>query len=282
MPWKTMTLAAVVLAVLGVSMYMLGESPHGGEATSGSESIMLYCGAGIRPAVKPVIDEFERETGIRVETSYGGSGQLFGQLISRRKGDLYMPGAEYYVDRAAEKGLADADTKARVAYFIPVILVQNGNPKDITSLGDFTRHDIRLGLGEPQACAIGKRTVKIFDRNNIPYAKVKENVVTNTTTVNELGTAIQMKTVDATIMWDANAKNFTQDGDIVRIPPEKNIPSIIPIIRLSFSKRPEAAQEFIDFLISSRGQEMIKGQGYTTKLPGKEEEPAKADQPAGQ
>ncbi len=114
--------------------------------------------------------------------------------------------------------------------------------------------------------------MKIFKKNDISYDRVKQNVVTNTTTVNELGTAIQMKTVDATIMWDANANNFTQDGDIVRIPPEKNIPSIIPIIRLSFSKRPEAAQKFIDFLTSSRGQEIIRKQGYTTTLPGEQED----------
>jgi len=272
MPWKTISLAGLVLAVLGISAYMLGQSPRGGKTTQDSESIMLYCGAGIRPAVKPVIDEFETETNIRVETNYGGSGQLFGQLSSRRKGDLYMPGAEHYVDRAVEKGLADGGTKARVAYFIPVILVQNGNPKNITSLQDFTRDGLKLGLGQPKACAIGKRTLAIFEENNIPYSQVKKNVVTNTTTVNELGTAVQMRTVDATIMWDANANNFTQDGDIVRIPPEQNIPSTIPIVRLSFSESPENSQKFIDFLTSSRGQEMIKQQGYTTKLPGEKDE----------
>lgn len=271
MPWKTMTIAGVVLAVLGVSAYMLGQSPHGGKTTSDSESIMLFSGAGIRPAVRPVIDAFEEQTNIRVDTNYGGSGQLFGQLLSRRKGDLYMPGAEDYVDRAIEKGLADGSTKARVAYFIPVILVQNGNPKDITSLQDFTRDGLKLGLGEPKACAIGKRTMAIFKENDIPYSEVKKNVVTNTTTVNELGTAVQMGTVDATIMWDANANNFTEDGDIVRIPPEKNIPSIIPIVRLSFSDSPENAQKFIDFLTSSRGQEIIKEQGYTTTLPGEKD-----------
>ncbi|MEF8788441.1 MAG: molybdate ABC transporter substrate-binding protein, partial [Planctomycetota bacterium] len=273
------SLAAVIIAVLGASMYMLGESAHGGKASTSSEAVMPYCGAGIRPAVKPVIDEFETETGIRVEASYGGSGQLFGQLSARRKGDLYMPGAEYYVDRAIKKDYADASTKARVAYFIPVILVRNGNPKNVTSLPDFTRDDLKLALGQPKACAIGRRTVKIFDKNSIPYADVKKNVVTNTTTVNELGTAVQMQTVDATIMWDANAKNYTQDGDIVRIPPEQNIPSTIPIVRLSFSDDPDRAQKFIEFLTSPRGQELIREQGYSTSLPG-EESTEKADQKA--
>ena len=269
MPWKTATLAGVLVVVLGVSMYMLGQSPTGSEEATGSESVMLYCGAGIRPAVKPAIDAFEKKTGIRVETNYGGSGQLFGQLSSRRKGDLYMPGAEHYVDRGVKKGLADGDTKRRVAFFIPVILVQKNNPKDIKTLKDFTRDGLKLGLGQPKACAIGKRTVKIFKKNSIPYPRVKENVVYHSTTVNELGVAVEMKQVDATIMWDANARNFRKVGEIIRIPPEKNIPSIIPIVRLSFSEKPEKARRFIEFITSSRAQEIFKEHGYTTSRPGK-------------
>ncbi len=249
------------LLVLGAVLLLVWPSSR---AKAGS--LMLYCGAGIRPGVKPVIDAFERERGIEVEVNYAGSGTLLGQISSHQSGDLYMPGAEHYVDLAIEKGLADVQTKKTVSYFVPVVFVQKGNPKGIKSLQDLSRKGLRLGLGDPRACAVGKRTLRILQKNHIPYADVEPNVVYQSGTVNELGVAVKMGSVDAVIMWDANARNFLEYGDIVPIPPERNIPSTIPIVRLSFSRHPERAAEFIEFVTSERARAIFGEQGYTVSL----------------
>ena len=226
----------------------------------------MHCGAGLRAAADALIEEFERNNNTKVNANYAGSGRLLGQITAGNLGGLFMPGAEFYVDKAVEKGIAEKDSKHTVAYFVPVIFVQKENPKNISSLKDFERDDIRIGLGDERAAAIGKRTLKIFDKNNIPYEKIKKNVVVKTGTVNELGVAIKTKTVDAVILWDATARQFADSGEMISIPRDQNLVSVVPIALLKSTINKNAAREFINFCVSEKGKEILKEKGYTIKI----------------
>jgi molybdate transport system substrate-binding protein len=229
-------------------------------------SLSLHCGAGIRPAASALIKAFEERTGIKVNANYGGSGMLLGQLSAAKKGDLFMPGAELYVDLTIEKGLADPATKRIVAYFIPVIFVKKGNPENIRSVHDFVREGLRIGLGDERACAIGKKSLKIVEKHGMSFADIEHNVAFRSGTVNELAVAIGLGTVDAVIVWDANARHFAESGTAVEIPLEKNSISPIPIVRLVSSGRPAEAQAFIDFVTSAEGEKILRDHGYTVTL----------------
>lgn len=259
----------VALLAITVGTVFVLQSPRKVSDKSGVTSdkrLMLYCGAGIRPAAETVISAFEKQHGVSIEPTYAGSGQLLGQISSHQRGDLYMPGAELYVDRALEKGLAVEGTKHIVAYFVPVILVQKGNPRDIHSLEDLKKDGLRLGFGDERACAVGKKTLKILEKNNIPLSDLQDSIQYQSSTVNELGVAIQLGQVDAVIMWDANARNFEDYGDIVNIKRENNIISTIPIALLSSSKYPDEARNFIDFITSPAGRNILRDHQYTVEL----------------
>ncbi len=262
----------VLFFVGGVFISFLSCSPSSSEATNTEKKeLILYCGAGIRPACKELIEGFEaKRDDVTVSATYAGSGRLLGQLAASKRGDLFMTGSSFYVDKAIEDGLAAAETKKRVAYFVPVIFVQKGNPYGIATLRDFVEKDLRIGLGDDRAVAIGKRAVKIFEKNEIPYEKIKEKLTYVSGTVNELGAAIELKNIDLTIVWDANARQFKHAGDIVEIPPKQNVISTIPIARLASSEHPEAAKEFIDFVTSEAGKEILRKQKYTIELPQQE------------
>ena len=234
------------------------------------KNLILYCGAGIRPAALKLIAAFEKvNPDIKISATYAGSGRLLGQLTAARKGDLFMPGSAFYVEKAVADNLADVETRRDAAYFIPVILVQKGNPMRIKSLNDLVNKKIRLGLGDERAVAVGKQSMKIFKKNNITIDKVKQNLKYVSGTVNELGMAIELKNIDAAIVWDANAKQYAHAGDSIEIPMKQNIPVTIPIVILSFSKYPEVAQKFINFVTSKTGIDILKAQKYTTSMGGK-------------
>ena len=232
-----------------------------------TKELVFYCGAGIRPAAEALITAFEEaHPDIKIAATYAGSGRLLGQIASSRTGDLFMPGSSFYVDKAVKKNLADAATRKKVAYFIPVIFVQKGNPKGVKTLSDLAELDLRVGLGDERAVAIGRRAIKIFEKNSIPLEKAMKNVVYKSGTVNELGVAIEMKNVDAVIMWDANARQFAHAGDTIEIPPKQNIVTEIPIVALKSSSYPSEANAFVDFVISDAGKKIFTRKKYTVNL----------------
>jgi len=251
-------------------------------APAGPVELIYFCGAGIRPAAERLIAAFEDKTGhmVRIRATYAGSGRLLGQISATRRGDLFMPGAELYVDLAVKKSLAIPETRRVVAWFVPVIFVKKGNPLGIHSLDDLLRPGVRLGLGDERSCAIGRRTLKILKKNGIDPERIERNVAFRSATVNELAVAVQMGSIDAAILWDANARQFAENGDMVPIPLEKNVVSAIPIVVLSCSSHRKEAEAFVEFVASEAGRRIFRESGYTTALPGKA--PSDAPSPAGE
>ncbi len=228
-------------------------------------TLRLYCGAGIRPPAAELVELFQKQHGVKIETMYSGSNLLLGQIKLSHKGDLYMPGDVHYVEQAEKEGLIQS--KKKVAYFIPVILVQKGNPKNIQTLEDLLKPGVKLGLGNPQACAIGRKTMKIFAKNRIDQQAVDKNLAFSSVTVNELGNAVKLGTIDATIVWEALARYHKAEAEVVKIPREQNLVSTIPIAVLSFSKNQAWANRFVEFITSDAGKEIFKKHGYTVVGP---------------
>ncbi len=147
---------------------------------------------------------------VKIVTDYAGSEVLLAKMRLVHKGDLYLPGDRYYVDQAVQAGMILSQTP--VCYFVPMILVQKGNPKNVQSLRDLTRPGLKIGLGDPQACAIGRETRQLLDKNGIAWPDIEKNVAFQSLTVNELGLQIQAKALDAVIVWDAIAQYYQDSG----------------------------------------------------------------------
>lgn len=261
---KFILLFAALLFICGC-----GDEGLSPEKAPAPPPLILYCGAGIRPVAEELIVKFHEKTGIKVSPSYAGSGRLLGQLTATQQGDLFMPGSGFYVDKAEEQKNALSETRKTVAYFVPVIFVQKGNPLKINNLANFAEKKLRLGLGDERAVAIGRRSYQLFKKNGIDTEKITKNHAFTSGTVNVLCVAVEMKNVDAVIVWGANARQFSKVGDTIKIPEKENIISEIPIITLSFSKQKKNAQKFIDFIMSSEGRNIFKKHKYTIKQKGK-------------
>ena len=227
--------------------------------------ILLHCGAGIRPAVSKIIDAFTAQTGIEVDANYAGSGQLIASIRESRLGDLYMPGDIGYIEEAKKFGLAEEPHIG--CYFVPVILVQKGNPKGIRSLADLARPGVKVALGNPKTCAIGCKCVMIFKKNGIDVEAVQRNVVFSSATVNELGVQIKTGHSDAAIVWDAMAAYFRDSADAVAIPTDQNIISTVAVSVLKCAKSPAEAQQFAEFVAGPRGKAIFQANHYTVETP---------------
>jgi molybdate transport system substrate-binding protein len=202
---------------------------------------------------------------VKVITDYAGSEVLLSKIKLARRGDLYMPGDKSYIEQADRQGLILSQQS--VCYFVPTILVRKGNPKNIRELKDLLRAGLKLGIGDAKACAIGRKTKEIFAKNNIPWEDVEKNVAFQSLTVNELGMQIQAGSLDAVIVWDAIARYYSEHGDRIPIPREKNVISTVNIGVLKFTEHRELAEKLVDFVTSQRGGDIFRKHNYTVELP---------------
>lgn len=253
---KKAGLTAFLMLLIGVLAFALYPAWN-------RKSLRLYAGAGMRPAVEKLIEVFGKETGIQVEADYGGSGMILSRAREDRHADLFFPGDEWYVDRLHELSGTVAE-RVCTAYFIPVIVVARGNPKNVRTLADLARPDLRIGLGKPDACQVGRVSERMLKTVGLDYARLKPQ---ESLTVNELGVWVKMNAVDAAIVWDAMAATMANDVDTVEIPPAQMIVSKVVLARLAGSRNPGAARQFLAFVTGPQGQAILEEAGYRVTPP---------------
>ncbi|WP_301664768.1 molybdate ABC transporter substrate-binding protein [Methanoculleus frigidifontis] len=229
------------------------------ETTGESASLLVYCGAGMREPMEEIATAFTEKYGAAVNYNFGGSNALLSQMELVKQGDVYMPGATSYIDAAREKGFVGKEEL--VVYHVPAIIVPKGNPANITCLADLAKPGVRVELGDPEACAIGKLSGKLLDKNGIKD-EVFANTVARTATVNELIVHTALGQADAAIVWEDlyNSEKL----DLIMIPKEQNIVKVVPIGTLTFSDQTELAENFVAFVSSDEGKAIFTAHGFTT------------------
>ncbi len=228
-------------------------------ADASRDELFLYCGAGLRPAVEEIVGMFIEETGMPVRVDYNASSLLLGRMKVSRSGDLFIPGDEYYIDRAAAEGLIEASWP--VAEFVPVIMVAKGNPRNIRGFEDLLREGVRMGLADARTAAVGRTARLIFAKNNISKQQIERNLVFESVTVPELATNVELGHLDAAIVWRPVAARASQ-AEYVEIPPELNVTAPVPVAILSFSERQEQARQFVEFIRSEKSMAVFQRHLY--------------------
>ena len=250
------------LILLLVSFLLL--IPFYGCTQEDPDSITVLCGSAAKPAVEKAAQVFEQETGLKVHVHYGSSGDMLSELRTDKKGDLFISGSNDYIARAERARVIDTGSEKILAYLVPVIAVQKGNPKNFTSLGDLLTPGMKVAIGNPRSVGVGLYAYEIFDTEGIlEDVRDAETIVSYADNCQDLAGLLVSKTVDAVIGWDVFAAWNPDDIDIVPIEP-----ALIPRINYiqgavcSPSDDKTTAQLFLDYLSSPAGRAIFADLGY--------------------
>lgn len=216
-------------------------------------------GAGLRQPTDIIITQFEKKTGIRTVVEYGGSGKLFTRYNTLSKGDLFMPGDYFYIDKLKALGKIASDSP--VVYHTPVIAVNKKRGIIINSLEGLTQNGLRLALGDPKAMALGRTADEILTKSGYRDGILK-NVVTYGATVKQLSLYVAQGSVDASIIARADAFQLTDKVEIIPIPKIYYTPSKIGIGILSSSANQDTAMKFKNFILTKKSINIFVKKGF--------------------
>ncbi|MCX7825008.1 MAG: substrate-binding domain-containing protein, partial [Verrucomicrobiae bacterium] len=228
--------------------------------TAPAAPLRVFCGAALKPPVEQIAQEYERAYKVPVELQYGPSQTLLASIEVTKVGDLYIPGDDSFLKLAREKDLiAETIPLARMA---TVVAVRAGNPKNIQSLADLGRADVKLGIPNPDATAVGK-----LARQALQAAGAWESMEAHATvfkpTPNDIAADVKLGALDAGLVFDAVAKQFA-DLEIVTLPELAPAVASVSVAVLQSSVQPSAALRFARYLSAAdRGLKRFAALGYT-------------------
>ena len=270
MPWKQFAgyaaLAAAALLLTVVVTSLLVRQPHREEPKH--DDARLFCGVSMRAPMQELVTTFQRDTGMYVRPVFGPSDQLLEHLtVDLEAADLYLPGETSYLEQGETLGLVERSES--VAWLVPAILVQPGNPHDIAELADLTRPGLRLAVADARVPARGCRTRALggvmpllWERHGVASEEIEPNVILTATTGHELGSAVQLGHVDAAVVWDAVALRYPP-AEVVAIPENRNVAVPVRVGLLAHARENTVAAAFVDFLGSAVAREILRAHHYS-------------------
>jgi molybdate transport system substrate-binding protein len=245
--------SAIVITVMVGSLISGGC----GRKTPANELVVL-CGSSFPLPMDELIAEFTQTTGIKVVITVAGSEDFLPLVQTAEKGDVLVT-HDPFLDHVKEAG--KYFDQVDVGFVAPVLAVQKGNPKNITSIDDLTREGLKVALTDPQYSTCGEMVFALLEKKGIKDAVL--NNVGNRLTKGHgaLGTYLKTQAVDAVIMWNGVAHTFADSLDVVKTPYEYDEEMGVHVIGLNYTGQPESLKRFIEF-IREKGPGVFAEYGY--------------------
>ncbi len=244
----------VLFLLLGAGVYWLTKKPT--DEQEAGVSLTIHCAAGLRDPVEQIAEEYEKTYGENVHLNFGGSGELYGKLkISG--GDLYIPADRSYTQKALDEELLKEEIP--FAQLTAGLFVKKNNPKEIYSLSDLTRPDVRVVFAEKSA-AVGKFTHEVLQQANV-LEKIKAGSYSTSPTVNAVATQVAIGAADVGIIWDCISKQYPT-CKFIQLPEFKEN-KIAAIGLLEKSKHPQEANKLACFFTGERGMKIFRDHGFS-------------------
>ncbi len=220
-----------------------------------NKSLLIFAGAGMREPLNEIGKKFNEHYKIEVIYDYEGSGRLGNKILAGQTPDIFIPGSMRWAKILKNKGYIEKCYP--IAYHIPVIITPLKDKK-VVKLKDLLKPHVSVVLGNPQACAIGKVSLKIFKKANISWKKL--NIVALGVTVKQLVHWIEGNNADASIVWQADAKESGKVR-IVQIPEKFNTIAVIPACVVKNPPHPNLVKTYIKFLLT-QGKKYFAKYGF--------------------
>jgi len=241
-----------LLGILALSLSWGSLFETGPQRGKPGESLRLYCAAGMRPAVQPIIDEYQEAYQVEINVTYAGSGALLSSIQAADTGDWYLAADASYMVEARKLELIDET--APIAWQSPVIAFPKELEGKITGVEDLASGDYRVSLANPDVAAISRASRKLLSGETTAdgedlWTVIFEKKVVARDTVNAVANDLKDGSAELGIVWDATAKQYDELA-FVRVPQFEAKRKQINVAVLKTTKSAPRALHFLRYLTS--------------------------------
>jgi molybdate transport system substrate-binding protein len=251
-----MTLAQLLVAMLFTIMSVqVTHAEH-------PQHLTIAAANSLKDALRAIAPIFEKETGnIEVRIVWGPSQTLRDQIQQGAPIDVFLPSSLDEIEQLEQKGLILQGTKRVYAETALVLITQSAVPVPVASLRDLTDSRIRrIAIGDPKTSSVGK-----FAAQALKHAALDDALRGRYVYAEHSGAVLELVAsgeADVGLVYRTDAIRHKKVHIIAEIASEHHKPIVYGIATAWTSKSPFLAQQFREFLLSPKIQDVLKSYGF--------------------
>ena len=243
-----------------------------------TRELRVFAAASLANVVNAHKPKFEKENNVKLMFNFGSSSSLYQQLFSGAPADVYLSADLKWAKKLNESELLYNNEYYNFTKNKLVVIIPEDNPKNISSLLDLTRPNVKVIIATPTS-PIGKYTnitlTKIGetwgDEHSPQYrgaqwmnyrGRVVKNIISYEPTVSHVVSKVALGVCDVGFAYVSDAKSQQSGLKYLDIPEEVNTIGIYGIAVMDTVSKLSVAEKYVEFWFSDEGQTLLADHGF--------------------
>lgn len=254
MIWKKMS---ALIAAGGVLLGLSG--CRASSAKPAPQKITVFAAASLTESFNEIGRNLLKSENIQVTFNFAGSQQLAAQIEQGTPADVAAFASESYMKEIQGKGyVGDYQIFTKNAL---VACKEKGSAKTLRSLADLGAPGLSLIVGD-ESVPCGSYFVTVLSKSQLTAAQknaINANIKSKELNVKDVLAKVQSGNGDFGVVYATDiTKDVSDKVEAVKLPEFDSITPQYPISVLKESKNAEAAQKFMDYVLSDQGKAILK------------------------
>ena len=248
----------------------------GGQDSGVGQQLTVFAASSLTEAFTEVAAAFQEDyPGSSVVLNFDGSQRLRFQLEHGAGADVFASADQRQMQLAQDAGLLAGDAvnfaSNRLVIVVPksesTANTANGDGPLVESAADLSRKGVKLALAHAEVPAGSYARAVIQRMSQDPSlgpgyaASVLANLVTDEPNVRNVLQKVALGEVDAGFVYYSDAR-VAPDVSVIQVPDQASVEATYTIAVLEDSGQPDGAQDFVGFILSGPGQEILRSHGF--------------------
>jgi molybdate transport system substrate-binding protein len=239
-------------------------------SSASPKTLTVFAAASLTESFGDMGKQFEAaHPGVKVVVNFAGSQQLRAQLEQGARADVFASANTQEMSAAINASLVVFGVERTFVRNRLVVISPKSNPGKIAALADLARPGLKLDVADPSV-PVGQYTLDMLGKMSQDATfgaafkdKVVANVVSREDNVKSVVAKVRLGEADAGVVY---ATDVTPDAakelTTLDVPDKFNVIATYPIAPLKDAAEPELANQFVDWVLSSKGQQVLAKYGF--------------------
>ena len=229
--------------------------------SSGKEiELKISAAASLQEAMVEIEKEFKQvNPDVKLTVNLGSSGTLMQQIQEGAECDVFISAGAKQMDALVEDGTVEKDAVKTLLTNDLVLVAAKGEKVD--SLDALKTDDVeKIAIGDPESVPAGKYAKEVLDNTKL-YDNVKDKLVL-AKDVKEVLSWVQKGNADVGFVYLSDATGVDDVDVVLTTDADSHSEIAYPVAVLKDSKQAKVAQQFEDFLLSDKAQNILEKHGF--------------------